>query len=104
MFASSKQKWLSAKYHRTTNLTLCDRTVSHAIQTAEASNELVWASASAAFSMVIIDEEGARVSERNSMVSNLQGYFFPRINRCCHSAAKVAVHSCSCRIASAFVR
>ncbi len=42
MFASLNQNWLSAKYHRTTNLTLCDRAVSYVIQTAEWSNELVW--------------------------------------------------------------
>ena len=42
MFASLKQNWLSAKYHRTTNLTLWDRAVSYVIQTAEGSNELVW--------------------------------------------------------------
>src|SRR5713226_395678 len=42
MFASLNQNWLSAKYHRTTNLTVCDRAVSSVIQTAEWSNELVW--------------------------------------------------------------
>jgi hypothetical protein len=42
MFASSKQNWLSAKYHRTTNLTLRDRAVSYVILTAEGSNEFVW--------------------------------------------------------------
>ena len=62
------------------------------------------ASASAGVPVVIIDEVGAGGSERNSVVWNLQGYCFPRINRCCHSAAKVSVHSCSGRIASAFVR
>ena len=35
MFASLKQNWLSAKYHRTTNLTLCDRAASYVIQKAE---------------------------------------------------------------------
>ena len=44
MFASWNQNWLSAKYLRTTNFTLCDRTVSYGIQTAERSNELVWRS------------------------------------------------------------
>ena len=38
------------------------------------------------------------------VVSNLQGYSFPRIDWCCHRSAKVLVHSCSGRIASAFVR
>jgi hypothetical protein len=42
MFASWNQNWLSAKYLRTTNLYVCDRTVSYGIQTTEGSNELVW--------------------------------------------------------------
>ena len=35
MFASLNQNWLSAKYHRTTNLTCCDRSVSYVIQRTE---------------------------------------------------------------------
>ena len=103
MFASSKQNWLSAKYTEQ-QISLCatERLVCH--PNSRRVKRVRLASASAGFSVVIIDEVGAGVSERNSVVSNLQGYSFPRINRCCHSAAKVSVHSCSCRIASAFVR
>jgi hypothetical protein len=39
MFASRDQDWLSAKYHRTPKLTVCDRAVSYLIQSARRSNE-----------------------------------------------------------------